>query len=127
MEWSTFITWVFGLYALWYAGNILKDYLFSKRSAKAGESVHYDIGDFLDEDEEASIEVKDSDFFVAPETNGLVQEAITTPIARGSNPEIKTSSIAFDEPPAGQGVPLADFLKSFKKKAEVSSQKIQFN
>lgn len=124
MEWSTFITWIIGLYVLWYAGNILKDVLFSKRSAKVGQSTLYDIGDFTNEEE--SIEVNDSDFYVAPEAEGSVQEAITTSESEPAV-ELKPAAVAFDEPPAGQGIPLSDFLKSFKEKAEISAQKIQFN
>lgn len=120
MEWTTFITWIIGLYVLWYAGNILKDMLFSRGTAKVGESVHYDIGDFLNEEE--SVEVKDSDFYVASETVDLPE------VISKKEPIIQVSktSVEFEEPPGGQGIPLTEFLKSFKKKSEESAQKIQF-
>lgn len=119
MEWTTFITSIIGLYGLWYAGNILKD-TFSRRTAKAGESVHYDIGDFLNEEE--SVEVKDSDFYVASETLDLPEVfPEKEPIVQA-----KKTSVEFEEPPGGQGIPLTEFLKSFKKKSEESAQKIQF-
>lgn len=116
MEWSTFITSVLVLYGLWYAGNVLKDIIFSKSIAKASESLHYDIEDFLDE---TPSEVMEPDFIMASEPIGF-QEASQQQKAVDTN-------IAFESPPSGQGIPISEFLKNAKKAAEVSAQKIQFS
>ncbi len=120
MNWTTFIIIIGSLYLLWYAGNIIRDMLFSGQISQTGNgSLIYDLTDMMDEIEAAEMvelnpisDSKDS------------KDALTDRPLPLETPPTSPEVITFD-PPEG-GMAMEEFLRHAKLRASASASKIQF-
>lgn len=120
MNWTTFIITVGTLYLLWYAGNIIRDMLFSGQVAKTGNgSIVYDLTDIMDE-----IEVEEMVELDPLTDKGHSKDTLTNRPLTQEAPPPSTDVITFD-PPEG-GLAMDEFLRQAKMRATASASKIQF-